>query len=102
MSKRRPAVAIAGLLFTALLLPWPAEAQEDRENGTPGILELSAALETQNKELSRELVQIKREIAALRQDMEKPGAQEVLSGIGYILGLFGIGAYVASRRKEGR
>jgi nickel transport protein len=43
---------------------------------------------------------IKRDIAALNQKLDEPGLQDIMAGIGYILGLFGIGAYVASRRRD--
>jgi hypothetical protein len=43
---------------------------------------------------------IQRELAALRADINQPGLKEVLAGIGYIFGLFGTGAFVASRRRE--
>jgi nickel transport protein len=57
-------------------------------------------LQEQNNKLSGEMRRIQRELAALRADMAKPGLKEVLAGIGYILGLFGAAAFVASRRKE--
>ena len=57
-------------------------------------------LKEQNSKLSSDLRRIQREIAALRADLDKPGMKDVFSGIGYIFGLFGVAAYVASRRKN--
>ena len=61
---------------------------------------LKARLDEQNQKLSQELRQIKREIAALNQNLEKPGLKEVMAGIGYILGLFGVAAFAAARRRD--
>ena len=61
---------------------------------------LVARIDEQNRHLSQELRQIKRELAALNQNLEKPGIKEVMAGIGYILGLFGVVAFVAARRRE--
>ena len=57
-------------------------------------------LKEQNSKLSSDLRRIQREIAALRADLDKPGLKDVFGGIGYIFGLFGVAAFVASRRKE--
>lgn len=61
---------------------------------------LMAKLEEQNLQLSRELRLIKRDIAALNQNLEKPGIQEAMAGIGYILGLFGVAAMYTARRQN--
>jgi hypothetical protein len=61
---------------------------------------LMAKLEEQNLQLSRELRLIKRDIAALSQNLEKPGIQEAMAGIGYILGLFGVAALYTARRQN--
>ena len=62
--------------------------------------EIVALLKEQNSKLSNDLRRIQREIAALRADLDKPGIKDVFAGIGYIFGLFGVAAFVASRRKE--
>jgi hypothetical protein len=66
----------------------------------PSVKEIITLLKEQNSKLSGELRRIQREIAALRADMDKPGLKDVFSGIGYILGFFGVAAFVAARRKE--
>lgn len=62
--------------------------------------EVVALLKEQNQRISEELRRIQREIAALRADLDKPRIVDIFAGIGYILGLFGVAAFVASRRKE--
>jgi hypothetical protein len=62
--------------------------------------EIIALLKEQNSKLSNDLRRIQREIAALRADLDKPDIKDVFGGIGYIFGLFGVAAFVASRRKE--
>jgi len=59
-----------------------------------------AQVQEQNNKLSGDLRRIQRELSALRADLAKPGLEEVLAGIGYIMGLFGAAAFVASRRRE--
>lgn len=59
-----------------------------------------AQFQEQHNQLSGDLRRIQRELAALRADLAKPGLNDVVAGIGYILGLFGVAAFVASRRKE--
>ncbi len=66
----------------------------------PAIQEVLALLEEHKSELSRDLRQIRREIAALRADLDQPGIREVFAGVGYIFGLFGVAAFVAARRRE--
>ena len=78
-------------------LPGALFAQEPLEDNTKDVI---ALLEEQNRELSGEIRRIHREIAALRADMDKPDARDVFGGIGYILGLCGVAALVAARRKK--
>jgi hypothetical protein len=57
-------------------------------------------LKKQNHKLSRELGQIKREIGELRVAVHGVTPSKIFGGIGYILGLFGVAAMVAARKKE--
>ncbi len=59
---------------------------------------LEKELRAHRQEVSRELRQVKRELARLRAELAEPGIREIMAGIGYILGLFGIAAFVLSRR----
>jgi len=49
--------------------------------------------------LDRKLAPLVAEVRRLRQDMERPGLTEILGGIGYIVGLAGLAAYLAYRKK---
>lgn len=64
-------------------------------------LQLLAALQAQQKEIHQELRAIKREMAALKVAVQEPDFKDILGGIGYILGIFGIAYYVQARRKRG-
>jgi hypothetical protein len=57
-------------------------------------------LADQDSKLTRELRMLKRDIAALSQSVEEPGLNEAMAGLGYILGLFGIASFMASRRQR--
>ena len=59
--------------------------------------DLIEVLTRQQQNTSRELRLIKRDIAALNQKLEKPGIKDIVAGVGFILGLFGIGALIISR-----
>jgi nickel transport protein len=58
-----------------------------------------AILEEQNRQLHQELRQIKRELGVLNQNLEKPGAREIVTGVGFILGLSGTAALLMARRR---
>ena len=88
-----------GLLLIGLVGSPGASYAQAPEQGASS-QEIVALLNQQNSKLSNELRRIQREIAALRADLDKPGLKDVFSGIGYILGLFGVAAFVAARRKE--
>jgi len=75
---------------------------EGSGDGGPGeCRELARLLEQQKAQLSRELGQIKREVALLREELGKPGLKDVFAGIGYILGLAGVGLYIHCRKTSG-
>ena len=85
---------VAGLFL--VILPGTAWTQDSPDNDLQAVISL---LKEQNSKMSGDLRRIQREIAALRADLAKPGLKDVFAGIGYIFGLFGVAAYVASRRK---
>ena len=94
--------------WAAVLLVWwslhlPGSATAAAPESLPGPMDcaqLAALLQAENSRLGGELRRIQREVAALRADLEKPGLPEVVGGIGYILGLFGVAAFVAARRRK--
>lgn len=104
--------AIALVLFAATLMLWPVLSQADtpipteEQTKTAVIPSQSdscqvviAKLDEQNKKVMEELRKIKRDVAALNQTIAEPGLSEAIAGIGYIFGLFGVAAFMASRRK---
>lgn len=71
------------------------QASEARES------EALAGLEAQQQELLREVRRLHRELAALREELARPGAQQIFGGIGYILGLCGVAFFFMGRKKSG-
>ena len=95
-------IAILSLLLTAS----SAQASEDVNQDTTqqvitaGPVDLLGLIEKQGKDLSREIRQTKREIAALRHELKQPGIKEIFAGIGYIFGFLGIAFYFAAKQKK--
>ncbi|KUF12441.1 hypothetical protein [Pseudoponticoccus marisrubri] len=85
---------VAALLGVAPPEPAPTP---NTQAVTPAATGLSAADKAAIATLVRDEIRpLRREIAAYR---EKNDLQTVLGGIGYIFGLFGLGFYLAARRK---
>jgi hypothetical protein len=97
MTRFSKVLIVGGLSAWLMTFPVSAAAQVPITENAP---ELVTLLKEQTGKFSGDLRLIQREIAALRADLEKPGFRDILSGIGYIIGLFGVAAFVASRRKE--
>ena len=70
------------------------------QNVTDTCAEAVALLKTQNNKISQELRMIKREIAALKDALSKPGPEKIFGGIGYIMGFLGIIFYFLARKKS--
>ncbi len=66
----------------------------------PACAEAIARQAAQLKGLQQDVQRLHREIALLRSELSTPGLTEVLGGIGYIIGLFGLVAWLG-RRKQG-
>ena len=62
--------------------------------------DLAVAARESHAATIRDLRQIKRDLAQLQQKLDEPGMGQIFSGIGYIFGLFGVAAFVASRKKR--
>jgi len=71
------------------------------QNVTDSCAEAVALLKTKNNKISQELRMIKREIAALKDALSKPGPEKIFGGIGYIMGFLGIIFYFLARKKSG-
>ena len=70
------------------------------QNVTDNCAEAVALLKTQDKKISQELRQIKREIAVLKDALSKPGPEKIFGGIGYIMGFLGIIFYFLARKQS--
>jgi nickel transport protein len=91
-----PAEEVAAILGVPAGTPQPAAAAP--ANAAPAT---AASLSDEERQaiataVRDELRPLRREIAAYR---EKNDLQSILGGIGYIIGLFGFGFYLAARRK---
>jgi len=88
--------------------PAPLVPPSEQQSSAPAVepensldcREVITLLRRQQSLVTRETGQLKRELAALRQDISKPGITEVVAGIGYIFGLAGVGLYVQSRKRR--
>jgi hypothetical protein len=69
------------------------------QNDTDNCSEAVTLLKTQDKKISQEFRKIKREIAALKDALSKPGPEKIFGGIGYIMGFLGIIFYFLARKK---
>lgn len=78
--------------------PLSAPSPEDSSSVSQDCKGVEIMLDEQRQYFSREIGQLRREVAMLRQDLSTPGFKEVLAGIGYIFGLTGIGLYLKSRK----
>jgi len=94
MIRKRLMIVVLWLFLTGLPGSLPAQTPPEGR-----FQEIVALLNEQNDKLTNDLRRIQREIAALRADLDKPGFKDIFAGIGYIFGLFGVAAFVASRRK---
>lgn len=65
-----------------------------------GCAEAVLLLRQQERRFARDLRLIQRELAALRNDMTRPGIPEIICGIGYIFGICGIAFYMAARKQQ--
>lgn len=96
---RRLKIALLFWALCAWLTGFPVSAFADT-SASETASDLVTLLDEQNRKLSDDLRRIQREIAALRAELDKPRLHDIISGVGYIFGLFGVAAFVAARRKE--
>ncbi len=79
---------------SAELPPRPAIATPPQATAALPGAELQALIEGS---LEKKLAPIRRQLAQLAQ---RPSLQDIIGGLGYIMGLVGLGAYMHSRRKS--
>lgn len=80
---------------SAGLPPPPNAAKPPQDTLEPTSTELEALIEGL---LEKKLAPIRRQLAQLAQ---RPSLPDIIGGLGYIMGLVGLGAYMQSRRKSG-
>lgn len=93
-----PAEEVAEILGVAAEIVEPAPADQSGSIGT-GVTVASLSEEERAaiaQTVRDEMRPLRREIAAYREHND---FQSILGGIGYIVGLFGLGFYIAARRK---
>ena len=93
------------VVAVVLCLPVGLASAEEAAQPPTQVLDcpaLASQVSEENRRLREELRQVKRELALLNQNLEKPGAREIIAGIGFILGLFGAAALVSARRQGAR
>lgn len=59
-------------------------------------------LQQENVSLQRQVKRLEAQVEAMRDEMNTPGVVQIFSGIGYIVGLFGVAAWVAAGKKSGQ
>lgn len=85
------------LLMVGLILTVKSPAIAGDADSAQSCVQTVEMLRSQKKEMSREFRQIKRELALVKETIGKPGISEILGGIGFILGLFGVSYYWHAR-----
>jgi len=78
----------------------PVMAQEVGVTGSNTSCDCQQAvklLKKQKKTFNHEFRRIKRELGAMKVSLNKPGFTQILGGIGYIIGLFGLSYYWYAR-----
>lgn len=59
-------------------------------------------LQQENTSLQRQVRRLEHEVSALRDELDTPDATQIIGGIGYIVGLFGLAAWYAAGKKNPR
>jgi hypothetical protein len=87
------------VLFVTFLF-WTSQAlaaELSKQESEEPCRQVLALLGSQQNELQQELRLVKRELALLKDTMGRPGITEIIGGIGYIIGIFGVGCYLHAR-----
>ena len=73
-----------------------AEAGDDSASPT------SIQLQQEKVSLQRKVKRLEAQVAALREEVNSPDATQVFAGLGYVVGIFGVAAWIAARKQSGR
>ena len=68
----------------------------------PGAPQTVAQLQQENASLQRQVKRLEAQVTAMREELNTPDATQIVGGIGYIVGIFGIAGWIAARKKSGR
>ncbi|HEY5673737.1 MAG TPA: hypothetical protein VIR78_08535 [Malonomonas sp.] len=93
MTSFRQLSCCCALLVVLLAVPVFASEQPAAEHET------FLQLQHDNVELQSKVRRLEQQVAALRDELNAPDATQVIGGIGYIVGLFGIAGWFAARKK---
>lgn len=85
-------------LLLVVLLIGTASVTFGAESGR--CAETSTKIDELSSQVSNDMRRIRRELIALKTQIEQPGLDEVVAGLGYICGLFGVAFFVAGRRHK--
>ena len=83
-------------LLLGLLLAAPAEAAGPQVSSAEALL----MLQQENTALQGQVRRLEHQVAALRDELNSPDPTQIIGGVGYIVGLFGVAAWLASRKKN--
>jgi len=86
------------ILLLVVLLIGTASVAFSAEEGS--CTETATQIDELSSKVSNDMRHIRRELIALKTQIERPGLDEVFAGLGYICGLFGVAFFVAGRRKK--
>ena len=84
------------LLVLGLLLFAQLGSAADTVASTATVIQL----QQENAALHRQVRRLESQSAALREELNSPGSAQIIGGIGYIVGLFGIAGWFAARNKS--
>ena len=59
-------------------------------------------LQQENKSLQHKVRRLEAQVAAMREELNAPKASQIVGGIGYIVGIFGVAGWIAARNKNRR
>jgi nickel transport protein len=91
----------SGHIGTYILEPETASTRDPGIPEAPDAPEFISAYQSQVEAmLEKRLEPIRRELSNLREASGRPGLTEILGGIGYIIGLLGLWAYLKSRGEK--
>ena len=59
-------------------------------------------LQQENSTLQRKVRRLEAQVEAMREELNSPDSTQVIGGIGYIVGIFGVAGWIAARKKSGQ